>query len=77
MLRVPLGPFRTALGTYRPRTVLRRFAPDAVPAETLPPALAAMVSAEAPRAYVCAGQTCAAPVSEPDALAELLRTFKG
>ena len=69
--------FRTALGTYRPRTVLRRFAPDAVPAETLPPALAAMVSAEAPRAYVCAGQTCAAPVSEPDALADLLRNFKG
>ncbi len=67
----------TALATYRPRTVVRRFEPGAVPAAELPPALSAMVTGEAPRAYVCAGATCAAPVAEPDALAELLRTFRG
>ncbi len=66
-----------ALSAYRPRTVLRRFAPGAVPEGELPPALAAMVTGEAPRAYVCAGQTCAAPVAEPEALVELLRTFRG
>jgi len=69
--------FRAALQTYRPRTVVRRFAPGAVQAEALPPALAAMVSGEAPRAYVCAGQTCAAPVSDAGELEELLRTFRG
>ncbi|HEX6940936.1 MAG TPA: thioredoxin domain-containing protein [Longimicrobiales bacterium] len=68
---------RAALAAYRPRTVVRRFAPGAVAAEELPPALAAMVTGESPRAYLCAGQTCAAPVSEPDALAELLRAFRG
>ncbi|HEX7117528.1 MAG TPA: thioredoxin domain-containing protein [Longimicrobiales bacterium] len=68
---------RTALATYRPRTVVRRFAPAAVATEELPPALAAMVTGAAPRAYVCAGRTCAAPVAEPAALAETLRTFRG
>ncbi len=69
--------WRTALSAYRPRTVVRRFSPGAVPEGELPPALAAMVTGEAPRAYLCAGQTCAAPVSDPDALDELFRTFRG
>ncbi len=63
----------TALRTYRPRTVVRRFAPGAVEPERLAPELRAMVGAEAPRAYVCAGRTCAAPVSDAAALAQLLR----
>lgn len=69
--------FRAALETYRPRMVLRRFAPGAVDAAALPPALSAMVSGEASRAYVCAGQTCAAPVGDAGELEELLRTFRG
>jgi uncharacterized protein YyaL (SSP411 family) len=66
-----------ALTIYRPRTVVRRFAPAAVSAEALPPPLRAMVSGEAPRAYLCAGQSCAAPVSRVDELVDLMRTFKG
>jgi len=69
--------FRAALGTYRPRTVLRRFAPGRVDADAVPPELRAMLTGAAPRAYVCAGQSCAAPVAEPDALRALLRDFRG
>lgn len=67
----------TALSTYRPRTVVRHFAPDAVSGEMLPPPLRAMVTGEAPRAYLCAGASCAAPVSRADELIELMRTFRG
>jgi uncharacterized protein YyaL (SSP411 family) len=57
--------------------VLRRFAPGRVDADAVPPELRAMLTGAAPRAYVCAGQSCAAPVAEPDALRALLREFKG
>ncbi|MBI4409728.1 MAG: thioredoxin domain-containing protein [Gemmatimonadetes bacterium] len=67
--------FQTALRTYRPRTVLRRFRPGEVATRELPPELVAMASAQGPRAYLCVGQTCAAPVSEAGALEELLRQF--
>ncbi|MBI4545519.1 MAG: thioredoxin domain-containing protein [Gemmatimonadetes bacterium] len=66
-----------ALRTYRPRTVVRRFEPGAVLAETVPPELRAMVTAEAPQAYLCVGKTCAPPASRPEELAELLRSFRG
>lgn len=68
--------FQAALSTYRPRTVLRCVAPDAVVATDLPPELRAMVTADTPRAYVCAGRTCATPVSDAGALRELLLTFR-
>ena len=60
----------------RPRVVVRRLDPAALDPSTLPAELAAMVTTEAPRAYLCAGHTCAAPVNEPDALRDLLRTFR-
>jgi uncharacterized protein YyaL (SSP411 family) len=66
-----------ALRTYRPRTVVRRIDPAESGDVALPPELRAMVTAESPRAYVCAGTVCAAPVDEPDALVEILRTFHG
>ncbi len=69
--------FREALGAYRPRTVLRRFQARSVDARSLPAAVRAMLSADAPRAYVCAGRTCAAPVATPEELSELLRSFRG
>lgn len=69
--------FEVALRTYRPRSVLRRFAPGQVPAGELPPELRAMLGGAAPRAYLCAGQSCAAPVESAEALAELLREFRG
>ena len=69
--------FRTALRTYRPRTVPRRMAAGGVDGALLPPELAAMVTSAAPRAYVCAGRTCAAPVTAPDALHDVLLSLKG
>ena len=39
--------------------------------------LAAMITGEAPRAYLCAGRTCAAPVADADALEQLVREFRG
>jgi uncharacterized protein len=68
---------RAALRSYRPRTVVRRYDPDTVDPATLPPELRAMITGDAPRAYVCAGRTCAAPVADPDRLAEVLRTLRG
>ncbi len=69
--------FDAARRTYRPRTVLRRVRAGAVDAATLPAELRAMVGADAPRAYVCAGRTCAAPVTAPDALVDVLKTLRG
>jgi uncharacterized protein YyaL (SSP411 family) len=68
---------RTALSVVRPRTVVRAFSPDALDRATLPPELAAMVSAEAPRAYMCAGHACAPPTHDAAELATLLRSFNG
>ena len=69
--------FRSALREYRPRTVLRLFSPGAVDPSMLPTELRAMVTADAPRAYLCAGTVCAAPVSDTDELRTLLREFRG
>jgi len=65
---------RTALTVYRPRKVVRRLAPDA-PAIGLPAPMAAMLDGTSPRAYVCAGTQCAAPLAEPDQLATTLHGF--
>jgi uncharacterized protein YyaL (SSP411 family) len=64
---------RAALRVYRPRTVVRWLPPTALQPETLPVELQAMVTGDHPRAYLCAGQTCAPPVSQPEALRELMR----
>ncbi len=76
-----------ALRATRPATVVRRLAPEVAGAATtdggvaggatLPDVLRAMVTGEAPRAYVCAGRSCASPVTEPDVLKRLLETFAG
>jgi len=66
-----------ALRTYRPRTVVRLIRPAAAQDAWLPPEVRAMVDGAHPRAYICAGRTCAAPVQEAGALGELLRTFRG
>jgi uncharacterized protein YyaL (SSP411 family) len=57
--------------------VVRWLEPGAVEAATLPDAIRAMLTGEAPRAYVCTGTACAEPVSDPDGLRETLRTFQG
>lgn len=63
---------QAALSSYRPRTVILKLQPAEVEARELAPELAAMVTAESPRAYVCVGNTCYAPVSDADALKKLL-----
>jgi uncharacterized protein len=63
--------------TYRPRTVARYFVAGDVDSERIAPELRAMVTSDAPRAYVCAGRTCAAPVGDADVLRELIKTFRG
>ena len=64
-----------ALQSYRPRTIIRYFKAGAVQPDQIAPELQAMITSEAPRAYVCAGQRCAAPVNDPDVLRELLASF--
>ena len=66
-----------ALSTYRPRMVVRALEPGSEPGPGTPPELVAMLSGDAPRAYVCSGRTCAAPVSDADDLRRLLREFRG
>ena len=66
-----------ALHAWRPRMVIRRFDPGRADASALPPELAAMIGAEAPRAYVCAGRTCAAPVSDAVSLTQVLHELRG
>jgi len=69
--------FHAALGSARPRTVIRRIRAGALDPDSLVPELRAMVTGDVPRAYVCAGRTCAAPVSEPGALTQVLHTLRG
>jgi uncharacterized protein len=65
-----------ALGHYRPRTVVRLVGPDEAQDAALPAEIRAMLTGEAPRAYVCAGRSCAPPVAEPAALTNLLRALR-
>lgn len=69
--------FRAAIEEYRPRTVVRYFSPGAVEPATLPRELRAMIGADAPHAYLCAGTVCAAPVADADALRRLVRGPRG
>ena len=78
--------WNTALHTYRPRTLTRRFFAGAIVTDDLPPELRAMIEggkaesghqAAASRAYLCAGTVCAAPVGDEQALRSLMREFRG
>ena len=62
-----------ALRVYQPRLTVRWFRAGTVDAETLPPEMAAMIAGEAPRAYVCVGQSCLPPVQTGPELANLIR----
>jgi uncharacterized protein YyaL (SSP411 family) len=63
-----------ALRVYRPRTIVRWLPAGAVTPGELPVELQAMVTGDAPRAYVCVGQTCRAPISQPGPLVDALRS---
>jgi hypothetical protein len=62
---------RAARTAYRPRKVLTLLEPGAR-ADALPAPLQGMMDRRAPRAYVCVGTQCHAPVDDPAALVELL-----
>jgi uncharacterized protein YyaL (SSP411 family) len=62
---------RAARAAFRPRKVVTLLEPGASP-HGLPAPVRAMLDGQAPRAYVCVGATCRAPVSDADALLELL-----
>ncbi|MGH2454460.1 MAG: thioredoxin domain-containing protein [bacterium] len=69
-----------ALATFRPGKIVALYHEDgqgpASGGPPLPPPVRAMAAAgTGARAYVCAGQVCAAPTSDPEALATLIRTF--
>jgi uncharacterized protein YyaL (SSP411 family) len=62
-----------ALRVYQPRTTVRWFRAGTVQPDTLPPEMAAMITGDAPRAYVCVGQSCLPPVQTGPELANLIR----
>jgi uncharacterized protein len=64
---------KAALRVYRPRTIVRWLPAGAPPAQDLPPELQAMITADAPRAYICIGHTCLAPNTTA---AELVRALR-
>ena len=64
--------FRTALRMYRPRTIVRWLQAGTEAPPGLPAELRAMMTATAPRAYLCVGRACLAPMSEPGELAAAL-----
>jgi len=63
---------RAARIAYHPRKIVRLVAPD-TDVRALPDPVRAMLNGDAPRAYVCVGTRCAAPVSDPQ---ELLSTIE-
>jgi uncharacterized protein YyaL (SSP411 family) len=70
--------WRVALETPRPRTAVRRVHADQGDAgPALPEAIRAMLDGASPRAYLCVGRTCAAPVEDPAELRELIGTYHG
>jgi uncharacterized protein len=78
------GPmWESALREFHPRTVVRRLDPSRLQTTGadgdagLPPELAAMVTGDAPRGYICSGRTCAAPATDAVALTERLHDFRG
>jgi uncharacterized protein len=62
-----------ALRVYLPRTTVRWFQAGTVDPQTLPPEMAAMITSDAPRAYVCVGQSCLPPVQTGPELVTLIK----
>ncbi|MBR9989528.1 MAG: thioredoxin domain-containing protein [Gemmatimonadetes bacterium] len=79
------GPmWRSARRAIHPRTVIRRLNPaepdaegDAADRAALPPELAAMITGDVPRGYVCSGQTCAVPARNAAELTARMHEFRG
>ena len=68
-----------AIKTYRPGKLVAVYDPSELNVEDLPPAVAGAVKVfgvqGAPRAYVCAGSTCAPPTSDLDEVVALTKSY--
>jgi uncharacterized protein YyaL (SSP411 family) len=64
-----------ALEAYRYGAVVHLYDPAAASGVLPAPAAALDVAADAPRAYVCTASACAPPASDPETLAETIRSF--
>lgn len=71
--------WNAALMTYRPGKMVAVYDPADLNLEVLPPAVAGAVKVFGvqgePKAYVCAGVTCAPPTENPDEVAALVKTY--
>ncbi len=71
----------TALGTYRPGTIVHLYDPSAADGAERGGVLPAPVAAaggpagDEPRAYACTATACAAPATDPEVLRDTIRTF--
>ena len=71
--------WKAALTAYRPGKIVAVYDPTAVKLDQLPPAVVGAVKVYGvqgePRAYVCAGVTCAPPTTDPHEVVALIRTY--
>jgi uncharacterized protein YyaL (SSP411 family) len=68
---------QAALAGFLPRRVVQRLAPDSPGADSLPPALAGMISAgRAPGGYACTGTSCSQPAEELQAWLATLEALR-
>ena len=71
--------WKSALTTYRPGKIVAVYDPTTVNLGNLPPAVAGAIKVYGvkgePRAYICAGVTCAPPTTDPHEVATLVKTY--
>jgi uncharacterized protein YyaL (SSP411 family) len=71
--------WKSALMTYRPGKMVAVYDPTELKVKDLPPAVAGAVKAFGvrgePRAYICAGSTCAPPTGDPNEVVTLVKTY--
>lgn len=69
----------SGLTAYRPGKLVAVYDPTELKLESLPPAVAGAVKVfgvqKEPRAYVCAGTTCAPPTGDPSEVATLVKSY--
>ncbi len=71
--------WQAALAAFRPGKLVAAYDPALVKLTELPPPVASAVrntqAAGVPQAYICVGTACSLPTSEPDKVANLVKTF--
>jgi uncharacterized protein len=71
--------WKSALMTYRPGKIVAIYDPTELKVKDLPPAVAGAVKVFGvqgePRAYVCAGTTCAPPTGDPNEVVTLVKSY--